>query len=868
MSESLMRDLSVAAGHLVGATPSSSEIQHHVEAIDRAMLVARFSADGRILGANRLFLDRFGYDLAEIVGAPHELVCPPNRPEAHQQHKELWRSLRAGKPWAGLVERVARDGRSVWLEATYAPRMDEHGHLQSVLAVSADVSLRVEHERVQSKRLWQSLVVDETDSAVIVTDGAWRIVYVNAGFTRMFGYQLEEIHGRRPIALLVPHVKPAVIEEALNCANAGQPFRLEELTYAKDGQRFWNKLIINPVRDAQGTLVNTVSVVTDITDAKMHEIIHHKGLDAMARETPVVDLMTMICQEVERISPEVVASILSVDEHSTMHPLASPSLPERFSIALDGMPVGAQEGSCGTAAFRREEVVVTDIEADPLWQKYAPLAASFGLKACWSTPIVSSKGLVVGTFAFYYREKRGPDEFHRRLVSVCVNLCALALEREAARAEIQKLAFYDGLTGLPNRSLLLAKAEQAIAGATRDHTQLAVLFVDLDRFKQINDSLGHTVGDEVLRLAAQRLNEGRRASDIVGRLAGDEFVLVLPQCDARRVADLADQLLANLARPHRMADATHVISASIGISLFPANGTDIETLLRRADIAMYEAKASYRGSYSFFSNEMNLRAQERLALENALREAIDTRQLRLHYQPQVMLADGRLHGVEALTRWHHPTLGEVSPARFIPLAEESGLIGGLGLWVLEEACRQLADWQARGIDVPCVAVNLSPTNFHNVELPQFISALLTRYSLAPARLVLEITENVLLDGNASTLNIIHEVHALGVKLSMDDFGTGYSSLSYLRRLPVSELKLDKSFVHDLHNDQTAQTLSEAVIRIGESLDLVVVAEGVENEIQLNLLRQQGFHVIQGFYLSRPLPAPMLEAWLQRREPAT
>ncbi|MBB5190117.1 diguanylate cyclase (GGDEF)-like protein/PAS domain S-box-containing protein [Silvimonas terrae] len=859
-----MREISLAAGHLSGTTPTPPEIQHHVEAIDRAMLLARFSAEGRFLGANRLFLDRFGYDLAEIVDAPHELVCPPSRPEAHQQHIELWRTLRAGKHWAGLVERVARDGRSVWLEATYAPRMDEHGHLQSVLAVSSDVSLRVEHERVQSKRLWQSLVVDETDSAVIVTDGAWRIVYVNAGFVRMFGYQLEEIHGRRPIALLVPNVKPAVIEEALQCANAGRPFKLEELTWAKDGQRFWNKLIINPVRDAHGTLVNTVSVVTDITEAKMHEIIHHRGLDAMAREIPVVDLMTMICQEVERISPEVVASILAVDENNTLHALAAPSLPERFSVALEGMPSGPQEGSCGTAAWRHEEVVVTDIEHDPLWTRYAALAASFGLKACWSTPIISSKGQVVGTFAFYYREKRGPDEFHRRLVSVCVNLCALALEREAAREQIRKLAFYDSLTGLPNRSLLLAKAEQAIAGAARDRTQLAVLFIDLDRFKQINDTLGHTVGDEVLRLAAQRLSEGRRGSDIVGRLAGDEFVLVLPQCDARRVADVAEQILQGLGRPHRIGDATHVISASVGISLYPGNGEDIETLLRRADIAMYEAKAGNRGSYSFFSNEMNLRAQERLALENALREAIEQQQLRLHYQPQVMVEDGRLYGVEALARWHHPVLGEISPARFIPLAEESGLIGNLGLWVLEEACRQLADWQSRGIAVPSVAVNLSPTSFHNVELPDIISALLARYQLEPARLMLEITENVLIDGNAATLDTIQEVHALGVKLSMDDFGTGYSSLSYLRRLPVSELKLDKSFVHDLAHDQTAQALSEAVIRIGESLNLVVVAEGVEDEKQLKLLRQQGFHVIQGFYLAKPLPAPMLEGWLQKR----
>lgn len=856
----------VTQRHASGSAEALAEIRDHLDAIDRSMMVARFSPDGVFLGANTLFLNSFGYAIEEIAGAPHELVCPVKHHSGLSAHQDLWRVLRSGRPYSGLVERVARDGRAVWLEVTYAPTFDQTGQLLSILSISSDVSLRVERERSESKRLWQSLVVDETDSAVIVTDGQWRIVYVNAGFTRMFGYHLDEIHGRRPIALLVPHVKPAVIEEAISSANAGRPFRLEELTFAKDGQRFWNKMIINPVRDTHGLLVNTVSVVTDITEAKMHEVIHHKGLDALARETPVVQIMDMICQEVERISPEVVSSILSVDENGRMHALAAPSLPEKFSRALDGLVMGPASGSCGTSAFRGAEVVVTDIETDPLWVDFAQIALPLGLKACWSTPIISSKGHVVGTFAFYYREKREPDVFHRRLVDVCVNLCALALEREAARAEIQKLAFYDALTELPNRSLLLAKAEQAIAGAARDSTPLAVLFVDLDRFKQINDTLGHTVGDDVLRLAAQSLAQGRRSSDIIGRLAGDEFVLVLPQCDGNHAADIAEQIQINLSRPQRVGDVTHVLSASIGISLFPENGEDIETLLRRADIAMYEAKASQRGGFSFFSNEMNLRAQERLALEAALRQAIREKQLRLFYQPQIRLADGAIYGVEALARWHHPVLGEISPVRFIPLAEDCGLIGELGLWVLEEACRQMADWRSRGIDVPVVAVNLSPTNFHNADLPDIIAELLQRFALGPQQLTLEITENVLLDGNVGTLASIDDIRDLGVRLSMDDFGTGYSSLSYLRRLPVSELKLDKSFVRDLQHDQTARALSEAVIRIGESLQLVVVAEGVEDQAQLNLLKQQGFHVIQGFLLSRPLAAPALEAWLAKRQP--
>ena len=705
-----------------------------------------------------------------------------------------------------------------------------------------------------------SLAANETDNAVIVTGREGRILYVNAGFSRMFGWNAEQAQGRYPSELLQV---PQASVRRWRQAGAGL-FRSEELVRDLIGRPLWCSVVANPILDARGQPVNSVMLLTDITHTKLHEVLQNKVLDALVRERPLVDVMDLVCREVERIAPEVKASILRVDAQGRMHPLAAPSLPEAFSQSIEGARMGPHAGSCGTAAYRGKAVMVSDIASDPLWDDYRQLALPLGLKACWSSPIKNSEGRVIGTFAFYYEQCRGPDELHLRLVDVSLPLCALALEREEARAHIRQLAFYDTLTGLPNRSLLLAEAEQAMTRIENDEAEMAVLFIDLDRFKQINDSLGHPAGDELLRLVAARLQEVVREQGLVGRLSGDEFVVVLPYCGGLLASQIAERILARLALAHRVGGVSLITLASIGISLFPSNGRDMETLLHRADIAMYQAKNGGRGSYRFFSEEMNQRAQERLALESALREAVQRQALSLHYQPQVRLDDGRVHAVEALARWRHPQLGAVAPNRFIPLAEECGIIGELSQWVLREACRQLADWRRRGIHIPAVAVNLSPADFRDPDLPVRLQDLLQRNGLAGTDLVVEITEGMLLDNHPATLDILRAVHGLGVRLSMDDFGTGYSSLGYLHRLPISELKLDRSFVAELNAGAAAQALTDAVMNIGRSLELMVVAEGVEDEAQLELLRQQGYPVAQGYLFSRPLPAAALEEWLVRR----
>lgn len=837
-----------------------------LSALDRVMAIAEFELDGSLSRANDNFLALLGFTREQAVGRHHSSFCTAAF-AASAEYRNFWPQLRDGKARTGLAERLRSDGSSCWLEATYTPVLDAQGRVRQILKIATDITARLQREQAQTEHLQRlSLVADASGTAVVISDSDSKIVYVNNGFTRMFDWQLDEVRGRAPIALLAPQIDEEFVAKYRDALRTGGSVEREEIVVSKDGRRYWVKVISNPVgAENDGDWSYTVTTLTDITRSKMHEVLQHRVLEAMVRECPLAEVLELICHEVERISPEITASILGVSEQGLLQPLVGPSLPPEYSRQFEGVPIGPASGSCGTAAWRNETVRVDDIATDPLWAEHRHLILPLGFVACWSTPIRNSQGRVVGSFAFYFNSPRvqAAETFHQLMVDACVHLCALALEREHTRQRIRQLAFYDGLTGLPNRSLLQAKADKAIAAATRSHDKLAVLFIDLDRFKQVNDSLGHPAGDELLRQIASRLRQDLRASDIAGRLSGDEFVVVLPQSDVEQTTDMVERLLALLGSPVTVAGVALAASASVGIAMFPDDGRDMETLLHRADMAMYQAKSSGRGCFSFFSSEMNQLAQERLALETALRRAIQTRQLHLHYQPQVDMETGKLYGVEALARWTHPELGEISPVRFIPLAEECGLVADLGHWALREACRQLAAWRAQGLAVPAVSVNLSPTSFHNLDLPRMIADTLEINSLTSRDLTLELTESVLLDTNPSTMKTIAEVHAKGIRLAMDDFGTGYSSLSYLRRLPVNELKLDRSFVADLGNDEAARALSAAILGIGKSLHLTVVAEGVETAEQNLLLREQGYPVAQGYLFSRPLAPQAFASWLEK-----
>ena len=719
----------------------------------------------------------------------------------------------------------------------------------------------VTHVTLQVEAMRNAL--DASDNAIVMSNSERRVVYVNAGFTRLFGYPAADVVGKRlSETLFDARAEPGILDHIRNTLSSDGKVRVETLLYGQTGQPRWVSMVINSSDVGAGGTGGTITVLTDITLTKMHEVLQKRVLEGMVNELPLPDLMMLVCKEVERIAPEVTASILAVDDAGCLRPLAAPGLAPEICAQLDGVAIGPSTGSCGTAAFRGQPVLVTDIATDPLWANYRELFASTGFKACWSSPIIDHRGKVIGTFAFYFRENRGPDALHKRLVEVGLHLCALAIERAAAAARIHQLAFFDALTGLPNRSMLRSSAGRALENLHQDNRPGALLFINLDRFKQVNDTLGHAAGDALLCEVATRLTQALRARDLIGRLSGDEFALLLSECATGDAIHAAQRILDDLARPMRLPGHEYMAQASVGIAMYPEDGATIDTLLRHADQAMNQAKSEQRHSLQLFSPEMNRRAQERARLERDLRHALAEGSLTLHYQPQVLSTSPRtLHGVEALARWNHPERGVVPPSEFIPVAEEAGLIHELTLWVLQEACSQLNRWRAAGKSVPTVAVNLSGRSFHYPEFAQQISDTLQRHHLHPGDLMLEITESVMMDARPETRANIAALHSRGFKLSLDDFGTGYSSLSYLHRLPIAELKLDMAFVRDLTTSPTARALTVSVLSIAHSLEMVVVAEGVETPGQQQWLQAHGCPVMQGYLFGYPMPASDIDAWL-------
>ncbi len=463
------------------------------------------------------------------------------------------------------------------------------------------------------------------------------------------------------------------------------------------------------------------------------------------------------------------------------------------------------------------------------------------------------------------------DFLLQTLMGVGMIACLLEDEREAAElaaVEIEHLAYHDALTGLPNRPLFMDRLIIALAQASRAHQKLAVFFLDLDRFKDINDSLGHTTGDTLLKAVAERVRRCVREGDTVARFGGDEFTLMIPKLEnIEDAAKIAQKIIDTLKIPFVIGDRELFVTTSIGVSISPGDGTDPETLVRNADTAMYRAKDQGRDNYQLYAPAMNARALERLALENTLRKAVSQNELVLFYQPQVDARTRAVIGVEALIRWRHPELGLLSPAIFIGVAESSGLIVPIGEWIMRTACRQIRIWQRRIDHDFRVSVNLSARQFQQPDLLDMIRSAIEEAGVQPSALEVEITESNAMQNAENTMYLLRELKALGVRISMDDFGTGYSSLNYLKRFPIDTLKLDKSFIKDVTTDPSDAAIVSAVIRMAHSLNLQVVAEGVERDEQLDFLVRENCDTIQGFLFSPPLPVEQLESFVAQRKAA-
>lgn len=453
----------------------------------------------------------------------------------------------------------------------------------------------------------------------------------------------------------------------------------------------------------------------------------------------------------------------------------------------------------------------------------------------------------------------------RMFASSLADFLSLALSasgRQQAQEQLRHMANFDRLTALPNRAMFQDRLAHALAKAQRSNREIALLFVDVDRFKSINDSLGHHIGDRVLRSMAKRLMRCVRSSDTVARLGGDEFTVILEELDdVETIISVCDRILETVAEPLVLSDAEMTLTCSIGVAHFPNDGSDAESLLQKADTAMYRAKKNGRNKYQFYTADMHQQAMDRLERETDLRKALQREEFALVYQPQVDVSSGKVVGVEALVRWRHPLKGLISPDDFIPLAEETGLIPQLGAWVLREACRQACEWKAEyGSDFH-IAVNLSVGQFILRNIPELISTVLAETGLPADMLMLEITESLAVGEGKSTLVLLQDLKQLGCRLALDDFGTGNSSLSYLKRFPVDTIKIDRSFVRDINRDAHDAAIAKATINLARSLDLQVVAEGVENAQQMEWLQAEGCSLMQGYFFAAPLNAEQCGKWL-------
>jgi diguanylate cyclase (GGDEF)-like protein/PAS domain S-box-containing protein len=711
--------------------------------------------------------------------------------------------------------------------------------------------------------LRQQEVILETAGVGIVFIKNRAVIRCNQRFAQIYGCkEAADMLGSSSISLY-PNAESfySLGKSAFAVMVQGLAYKSEVLMRRRDGSFFWSYLtgkLVNPADTAEGS----IWIIDDINEEKMAQ----EQLQASLTEQSLI------------LDNAMVGIVFLNDRHLTR-------CNRQFEVLLGYAPDELVGLSSRTWHLSEQDWL------DAGTRCYPPLAAGQAFQAEMvlrqkdGSPVhcaISAKGVdpkdlskgSIWILLDVNARKKAELELEQardsleKLVDIRTQQLSLtvaeleqkAVEQKEAEAQIQHLAHFDPLTGLPNRLLLKDRCVQALSLADRSKQSVAMMLIDLDHFKNINDSLGHQVGDEVLVALAQRLKENLREQDTVARLGGDEFILLLPNADTVGAAHVADKLLQAAMMPLNIGQHELTVTPSIGIAIYPKDGSNLDTLYKCADAAMYGAKEDGRNSYRFFTSEMQAVSDRTLMLNNALRRALERHQLYLVYQPQINLQTNQVIGAEALLRWQHPELGRVSPAEFIPIAESSGLILPIGEWVMRTALTQLAQWIKQGMAPLTMSVNLSSVQFRHAELSDLVSRILSEAGLPPELLELELTEGVAMHNPVSAIAVMDDLHQRGIRLSIDDFGTGYSSLSYLKRFKVYKLKIDQSFVRDITTDPDDKAIVSAIISLATSMGMRTIAEGVETEGQLEFLRSEGCNEVQGYYFSRPLIASDFESF--------
>ena len=708
------------------------------------------------------------------------------------------------------------DGR--WYQASNNPTAEG-----GIASVRTNIT-ETQHAHLRLRQLGRAL--EQSPTAVMITDTFGVIEYINPKLSEMTGYSSEELLGQNNSILKSGEMPANTFIDMWNLLREGKTWSGQLLNRKKDGTLFWDSTSISPLRNDQGEISHFIAVKEDITERlnaeeqlRMVAAVFETSNEAImiADQRGLIKIVNRAFERITGYSAEEVKgknpNMLSSGRHDRQF----------YQNLWDAL--NEHDTWSGEIWNRRKNGSVY-----PEWLSITAL-----------------------------RDEEGQ-------ITEFVSVFSDITSRKEAEAHIRHQAYYDALTQLPNRNLLLDRLEVAIHTAQRDNQTISVLFIDLDRFKYVNDTLGHEYGDELLTQVAKRLSQCVRESDTIARFGGDEFVILLHNIISEREASLvAEKIIKRLSEPFTLAGREIIIGASIGLTMFPGESDDPDTLLRNADLAMYRAKQTGRNRFQFFTGSLQEQANILMEMEQDLRLALEKNQLEIYYQPLVRAATGRVTGVEALLRWHHPRLGMVPPDKFISLAEDTGLIGPIGQWVIETACRQVNLWRQQGLKL-YLSVNISGRQRDLGLDAQSLAATLKEIGFPANELVLEITEGMLLDNSNKTVDWLKSFSDLGVHLAIDDFGTGYSALSYLKRFPINMLKIDREFISEMTCDSEDILLVEAIISMARSLKLRLIAEGVETTEQRELLVQMGCEYLQGYLFCKPVPANAFIAWLETYHP--
>jgi len=718
------------------------------------------------------------------------------------------------------------------------------------------------------RALWET-----TTDAIVMLDEHSVIRYANPATLDIFGHASEELIGKNLSVLQPERLRERHrdgMQRYLTTGIRTINWRSTNLVgLHRSGHEFPIELSFSDLR-LEGER-QFVACIRDISDRMLNEELIKVQNSILKMVTVGADLaktLEFMVGWIEDRSPGSLCTALLLDETRTRFVWGgAKALHADWIRPFLAIPIGPNTGSCSTAAFLNQPVFVSDIESDARWENYRELALAHGLVACSAWPIVGRAGGVLGVFAIYRRACEPPTDLELRLMETVLDLAGLAIENKKSEERILYLAHYDELTGLPNRAMFSQLLTRALSYANRYGDKVGLLFMDLDRFKNVNDNLGHATGDHVLREVGRRLRASVREVDSVARLGGDEFVVLIEKFkDSEALSNVAQKLSTTIAKPMLIEGRELELTVSIGISIYPENGSDIETLIKNSDIAMYRAKAGGRNNYQFYTSKMGANSLSRMIMESDLKRAVSRGEFLLHYQPKLNVRSGKITGAEALLRWQHPEKGLMPPLSFIPIAEESGQIEAIGRWVVHSACMQMRVWKNAGVPEIPIAVNLSARQFENNNLVSTIASALEISGISPHMLELEITESSIMGNETHAIEILNQLKALGVFLSMDDFGTGYSSLANLRRFPLHNVKIDKSFIREIPGNANDAAIAHAVIEMAHALNLQVIAEGVETAEQLAFLREHNCEQIQGYYFCHPLPPDEFVQFLSTYSP--